>query len=1056
VQRREIISIIGFVGLLYIALYHVLTRRISYSPVQGQDEHSMKALYLYLSIGILLRLVIAGLITGYEADIQTFTAWAHTASTQGLSAFYSQGIFADYPPGYIYVLYILGTIRRLFNIPFESASMVMLLKLPAIMADIVSSCLLFRLARRRFGETASAGIALLYLFNPAVLANSSAWGQVDSVFMLGVLILIQFLVQERLSAAFVAYAIILAVKPQALLLGPLLFMYLVRRRSFQGLAAAFLKGIGTFALIFLPFIMQKGLHWIVQLYAGTLSSYPYASLNAYNIWALTGNNFAPLDQTFLFVSFQAWAILFTCAVIGYAAFLYGKGANRSFKLPLLGTLILTGVFLFMTKMHERYLYYALLPCLLSFIYSRDRRLLYIFIGLSLTQLMNVAQVLLESYRRVYFIPSWDPLLIIISLANIGLFAYLCYVSWTMLLRDDTRLLESGRNKPSVPPSGKNSPGSPLAIRIVPKEFKLQWSRKDTFLLALLVGAYSVLSLVQLGSTKLPETYWKPASAGEEVTIDLGSPLTIDRLTLLPGIGEGSFTLAFSANGRNWTGSMYRELTVPNVFTWQIMAPSRDARYVKIRVDRPGFTLYELAFYEPGQKTPIRVVGVDERINTLFDEQEKAAYRASFMNGMYFDEIYHARTAYEHTVGMEPYESTHPPLGKLLIAAGTLLFGMNPFGWRIAGAVFGISMLPVMYLFGMRMFGQTRYAFAATLLLGFDCLHFVQSRIATIDVFAGFFILLMFYFMYRYCTTSFYEVSLLKSFIPLAWSGMFFALGVATKWISLYAGSGLAILFFLSLLLRYQEYREARRQLERNAKPAKRRHEPVESIRHKVQVFPAYACFTILWCAGWFVLVPAIVYAASYIPWFQAAGTGRTLSDLLTYQKHMLSYHAGLEATHPFSSSWWQWPLMSKPVWYYGGTELPGNRVSSIVAIGNPLVWWVGLLSMITVAAAAWTRRQWIPLFLLIAFLSQYVPWLFVARITFLYHYLAMVPFIILAITYVSQRLIEAIPAAQKYFYAYLTAVAAVFLLFYPVLTGLTVPRAYAVHLLQWSKHWIFF
>ena len=74
--------------------------------------------------------------------------------------------------------------------------------------------------------------------------------------------------------------------------------------------------------------------------------------------------------------------------------------------------------------------------------------------------------------------------------------------------------------------------------------------------------------------------------------------------------------------------------------------------------------------------------------------------------MYFDEIYHARTAYEFLHGLPTYENTHPPLGKILISVGIAIFGMNPFGWRIMGTLFGIAMLPFLYLLWKKMTGNT--------------------------------------------------------------------------------------------------------------------------------------------------------------------------------------------------------------------------------------------------------------------------------------------------------------------------------------------------------------
>ena len=87
---------------------------------------------------------------------------------------------------------------------------------------------------------------------------------------------------------------------------------------------------------------------------------------------------------------------------------------------------------------------------------------------------------------------------------------------------------------------------------------------------------------------------------------------------------------------------------------------------------------------------------------LFDEQQEVPERSSFRNGTYFDEIYHGRTGYEFVHHLNVYEWTHPPLGKVFISIGIRIFGMCPFGWRIVGTVFGIFMLPLIYLFAKKL------------------------------------------------------------------------------------------------------------------------------------------------------------------------------------------------------------------------------------------------------------------------------------------------------------------------------------------------------------------
>ena len=140
------------------------------------------------------------------------------------------------------------------------------------------------------------------------------------------------------------------------------------------------------------------------------------------------------------------------------------------------------------------------------------------------------------------------------------------------------------------------------------------------------------------------------------------------------------------------------------------------------------------------------------INTsseLHDERKTVPNRESYYNSTYFDEIYHARTAYEFINSEHVYEWTHPPLGKVFIAMGIKMFGMNPFGWRITGTVFGILMLFFIYIFVKKMTNQTWLSAISTLVFAFDFMHFTQTRIATIDVYVTFFIILMYLFMYIY-------------------------------------------------------------------------------------------------------------------------------------------------------------------------------------------------------------------------------------------------------------------------------------------------------------------
>ena len=98
-------------------------------------------------------------------------------------------------------------------------------------------------------------------------------------------------------------------------------------------------------------------------------------------------------------------------------------------------------------------------------------------------------------------------------------------------------------------------------------------------------------------------------------------------------------------------------------------------------------------------------GQIDSLRSLIDEQEMIVLPINYMSETIFDEVYYVRAAEEYLSGQEPYENTHPPLGKLIIASGISVFGFNPFGWRIMGVVFASSMLPIMYLLGKKIIGS---------------------------------------------------------------------------------------------------------------------------------------------------------------------------------------------------------------------------------------------------------------------------------------------------------------------------------------------------------------
>jgi dolichyl-phosphate-mannose--protein O-mannosyl transferase len=161
-------------------------------------------------------------------------------------------------------------------------------------------------------------------------------------------------------------------------------------------------------------------------------------------------------------------------------------------------------------------------------------------------------------------------------------------------------------------------------------------------------------------------------------------------------------------------------------------------------------------------------------------------------------------------------------------------------------------------------------------------------------------------------------------------------------------------------------------------------------------------------------------------------------------------------TRWYASTWWEWPLIVRPIWLYAGeVDVPPGMIRSIVTMGNPALWWVGFAGVLVAAGLLWWRLEPEGAFTLFAFLCQYLPWLLVPRsLLFIYHFFSAVPFMALTLAYAVSRLTRRSAGLRAVGLAYVTAAALLFALFYPILAGVSVPAGY-VRFLTWFPTWIF-
>jgi hypothetical protein len=378
------------------------------------------ALGVLLAAGLALRLGLAYVIfpgAGFSTDLGLFQGWATTLASTGPGSFYASAGTANYPPGYLWVLWALGSVGNAIGglIGANGATVTAsLLKLPAIAADLGIAALAARTAGRWFGARAGLLAAGLYLFIPVTWYDSALWGQVDAVGAFVALGAALLLLGGWSELALAAAVVATLVKPQdaivlAIVLPVLLRRHLLRigsgpvptfgtllatldrhlggaldsvvrdqgpRRLVTSAVLAFVVGlivlapfdIQSFApasLVDLPVIGPVA--GLVRLFVQVGGEFSVLTANAYNAWALIGST--PLASA-IGAGGGSWTADSTVVLGGLSAVTIGAGLLASIgllvsggllirdgRLPiLLGLAVLAFAFYAVpTRVHERYL-----------------------------------------------------------------------------------------------------------------------------------------------------------------------------------------------------------------------------------------------------------------------------------------------------------------------------------------------------------------------------------------------------------------------------------------------------------------------------------------------------------------------------------------------------------------------------------------------------------------------------------------------------------------------------------------------------------------------------
>jgi dolichyl-phosphate-mannose-protein mannosyltransferase len=415
----------------------------------------------------------------------------------------------------------------------------------------------------------------------------------------------------------------------------------------------------------------------------------------------------------------------------------------------------------------------------------------------------------------------------------------------------------------------------------------------------------------------------------------------------------------------------------------------------------------------------------------------------------FDEVHFGKFITAYFTG-EYYFDIHPPLGKLVLAGWGKLWGFQPgfsfasigdeypdriyMALRFLPALAGALLPLVIYGIARRLKFRVPAAFLAGALVALDNALLVQSRLILLD---SFMLLFGFGAVYAYLT---WRDSSVKWWLLTA--GLLGGAAMSIKWTG---ASFLGLIAVMECLHLWQDrYGTARRRIG-----------PVLACLVAAPLLVYFSAF-----ASHFALLPKSGPGDAFMSQaFQSGLQGNAnasnpelqrpgvLAQFVELNAEMYRSNQRLTAEHPYSSEWYTWPFMDRAIFYWV------KNTAHIYLLGNPLVWWGSTLAVVIVLAnlivTGIRKTDPVVLLLLGAWLLNFLPFIGIGRVMFLYHYLTALIWAILLLAYLVDRL----KRPQRPALAIATLALIGFIWFAPLSYGLPISTE-ALRMRRWFSSWI--
>ena len=292
--------------------------------------------------------------------MSAWLAWAARLKTLGPAHFYSETVWTQYTPGFLYWLWFLAKL----NLATE-----FWIKLTVIAADIFTGLLIWQITKKK-------SFFIFYVLNPAIVFVGSIWGQIDGILTLFLLLAVYFLVLRKQAVlAFCFWAVAFLNKPQAIAVLPFLIFFAFRKFPWRRAFSAGLSGVLTLSLGSILFFPKENLWGLFKLVRQMGEYYGYTSVFAFNFWSIIGM-WKPDSISIWGLPYFYWGLILYLLALGLIFIVFRNRIGQKTNIFLFTALLAFAFFLFPTRVHERYLFPTL-----AFLLAAGKKRLYFLTSL---------------------------------------------------------------------------------------------------------------------------------------------------------------------------------------------------------------------------------------------------------------------------------------------------------------------------------------------------------------------------------------------------------------------------------------------------------------------------------------------------------------------------------------------------------------------------------------------------------------------------------------------------------------------------------------------------